>query len=70
MAILKTPKDTDLFPIGEHKGKAYANVPASYLKWFNEQPWSNNWPYIKLYIKENWNAISIEKTEPDDLHNS
>jgi len=31
-------KDDDLMPFGKHKGKAMANVPASWLVWF----WESN----------------------------
>ena len=53
--------DNDLMPFGLYKGKAMANVPASYLKWVKDEVKKNDLtkPVLK-YIKKNWDAIEIE----------
>lgn len=44
--------DKTLMPFGEHRGKALANVPASYLLWcLRELPKLS--PPLKAYIEEN-----------------
>lgn len=53
-------KDTDILEWGkEHKGKALANVPASYLIWMYEQAKGVPEKY-RLYIKENMDVLTKE----------
>jgi hypothetical protein len=50
-------------PFGKHRGKHLNNVPATYLMWFLEQPWSDKWPKVKTYCIENYEALQIDATE-------
>ncbi len=58
--------DNTLFPFGKHKGKPMKDVPASYLKWLDGQPWpsSNEWSQLSLrrFIQSNLQRISELQT--------
>ena len=51
--------DKTLMPFGEHKGKALANVPASYLLWCLDEI-KNLSPPLKVYIEENKDGLTKE----------
>ena len=54
-------KDTDLMPFGIYKGKAMANVPASYLMWVEDNVKPNAMTNrVLVYIKDNRDAILLE----------
>lgn len=46
-------------PFGEHSGKIMERVPAEYLLWLIEQPWSGDfkWRNVKVYIALNLEEI-------------
>lgn len=46
-------------PFGAHKGKALANVPASYLMWLSGQFWFKNEALLK-YILDNMTGLIAE----------
>jgi len=53
-------KDSDILDWGkEHKGKALANVPASYLIWMYEKAKGVPLKY-RLYIKDNLDVLEKE----------
>ena len=53
-------KDTDILDWGkEHKGKALANVPASYLIWMYEKATGVPLKY-RLCIKDNLDVLQME----------
>lgn len=74
-----TEKTTDkyIMPFGKHKGEAIGDVPAQYLLWFFEQPWSTKYRAVYGYIYENkkylekeaeiekWATVECDATEAD-----
>ena len=56
-------KDTDLFPFGKNKGIPMEKVPASYLDWMIDQPWSSKYPDVVEYVERNRKAIDMELKE-------
>lgn len=59
--------DHSIMPFGKHKGKSLINVPADYLLWFIDQDWSDAWPELVKYIKDNMPAIlsEVKEAAPD-----
>jgi hypothetical protein len=52
-------EDNAIMKWGSHAGKSIKDVPASYLLWFNEQPWSNNYEGTKRYIAKRSTQLLI-----------
>jgi uncharacterized protein (DUF3820 family) len=50
--------DESPMPFGEFKGTKLANVPASRLLWYWDQPWLRG--PLKDYIKENFQSLKQE----------
>ncbi len=51
--------DETVITFGKHKGKKLANVPASWLMWYNEFATNQN-PELMAYIKDNLVVIMQE----------
>lgn len=51
--------DNDPMPYGIHKGKALANVPASYLLWLYK--WNQAEPAVRAYIEDNLDILENER---------
>ena len=43
--------DDTKMPFGKHKGERLGDVPDSYLRWFLNQDWCNDWPDLVEYAK-------------------
>ena len=56
----QAPSDDDIFPFGTNKGKKYGDIRASYFTWLADQDWLSQWPQVKAYIDENWDALEEE----------
>lgn len=41
--------DDDRMPFGKYKGRLLINVPDSYLLWFLEQDWCDDYPDLVEY---------------------
>ena len=52
--------DTDLMPIGKHKGKALVNVPAIHLIYLFDKGWMNGYPSLKQYVMKNMDVLKKE----------
>jgi len=52
--------DKDPMPFGKHKGLPMEKVPADYLMYLERQDWIGDWPAVKQYIDDNWDAIKME----------
>lgn len=55
--------DNTPMPFGKHKGTALANVPASYLLWWNgenETPTTETGKALKAYILDNIKSLTAE----------
>jgi hypothetical protein len=55
--------DCDPFPFGKYKGQRMEDVPASYLDWFDGQPWADSWPEVREYVKRNRSVLNLEIEE-------
>lgn len=55
-----TYTDETLMPFGKHKGTKLANVPASYLLWWNDNCKRDDWRDLQAYIKENQQVLEKE----------
>jgi hypothetical protein len=63
-AKLNTPYNDDTkMPFGAHKGKTLTQVPSGYLLWFYDQPWSSNYPKLRVYVDKNRVLLEIEADE-------
>lgn len=58
--------DETVMPWGKHKGEKLEEIPYSYFLWLMEQSWLGSWPQMKLYIKNNAEAIYKEQEENED----
>ena len=59
-------KDSDPIPFGKYKDACLpmSEVPADYLLWFYDRPWSKDWPRVRAYVEENRARLAVED---DDL---
>lgn len=59
--------DKSIMPFGQHKGKALANVPASYLLHAYDQ----NWLYggLKKYVEDNKAVLQKQNTQAKETSN-
>lgn len=53
--------DNSPMPFGQHKEEKMINVPASDLLWYYDQEWIDQWPKVKRYIEENYEALLEEQ---------
>ena len=61
MKTQKRLEDNDLMPFGKHKGKKMKDVPARYLLWIYDQPWSlQKYPQVDAYIHYNFDVLEKE----------
>jgi uncharacterized protein (DUF3820 family) len=51
---------------GKFKGVPIEEIPASYLLWFNEQPWASSWVEEYQHVLEN-KAQLLKQKEKEDL---
>lgn len=57
--------DNSIMAFGLHKGKALANVPASYLLYLRNQPtWDRTSP-LGRYIEDNLKVLETQKKNDD-----
>ncbi len=53
--------DSDIMPLGKHKGKRLQNVPASYLMWLYDQPgFKERNRGLADYIDRKWDNLEME----------
>jgi hypothetical protein len=59
--------DRDPFPTGKRfRGRPMEEVPAWYLDWFIGQPWAEEYPQVREYVRRNRKALDLELTEGKD----
>ncbi len=61
MNMTMTYNDNTIIPFGKHKGKALANVPASYLIWLLDN--GKCFGALKDYIEDNIDVLQKEVKE-------
>ena len=50
--------DNSVMPFGAHKGKKFANIPAKYFLWLEQQSWIK--PDLREYIEANAEVFKAE----------
>ena len=58
--------ETTTINFGKHKGKAFRDVPASYLVWFMSQDWAEEFKVAYQYCMENERQLIREAGSMDD----
>ena len=59
--------DRSPMPMGEYKGRALVNVPASTLLWYWDQTWFDKTSPLGRYIKDNMDVLKQQKRSREQL---
>ena len=68
VAKLELPMtDKSIMPFGKHVGKKLEQVPASYLLWFADQPWSYKYAKLVAYVAKNYDLLESQVQYGDEF---